>query len=131
MSTRYHILGVERDAMAAEIEKACRTLQITHHPDKTVGLTEEKRAESATISKAVNVADEILSDPQLHASYDSTLLIARGADTPMNDSSVTDSTPSALPTAAGTTKSTSRVATHHTNGALVSCLPKSIKSSYS
>jgi DnaJ-class molecular chaperone len=69
MPAHYHIHGVERDSTAAKSKEAYRTLQISHHPDKTLGLAGEKRAKSATISKAANVAYEALSDTQLLASY--------------------------------------------------------------
>ncbi len=57
----YDILGVKRDATADEIKKAYRKLARQYHPD--AGGDEEK-------FKEINLAYEILSDPQKREQYD-------------------------------------------------------------
>lgn len=60
----YEVLGVSKDASAAEIKKAYRKLSKKYHPD----LNKEPGAEQKF--KEVNEAYEILSDPQKKAQYD-------------------------------------------------------------
>jgi curved DNA-binding protein CbpA len=62
ISTLYDTLGLLRDATGENIKKTYRDLQLKHHPDKTKHLPQHARDESETISKAVNVAYERLSD---------------------------------------------------------------------
>ncbi|HET6497819.1 MAG TPA: molecular chaperone DnaJ [Coriobacteriia bacterium] len=57
----YDILGVKKDASAAEIKKAFRRLARKHHPD--AGGSEEK-------FKEINEAHEVLSDTEKRAQYD-------------------------------------------------------------
>jgi molecular chaperone DnaJ len=57
----YDILGVKKDASAADIKKAFRKLARKHHPD--TGGDEEK-------FKELNSAYEVLSDPEKRAEYD-------------------------------------------------------------
>jgi molecular chaperone DnaJ len=57
----YDILGVKKDASAAEIKKAFRKLARKHHPD--AGGDEEK-------FKELNSAYEVLSDPEKRSEYD-------------------------------------------------------------
>jgi curved DNA-binding protein len=61
----YEELGVSRSASPEEIKKAFRKLAAKLHPDKNPG---DKRAEARF--KRVNRANEVLSDPKLHALYD-------------------------------------------------------------
>lgn len=61
----YQILGVSRDASAAEIKKAYRQLVRKYHPDANPG---NKEAEEHF--KKINQAYEILSDAQKRAQYD-------------------------------------------------------------
>jgi DnaJ-class molecular chaperone len=62
----YATLGVKRDASQAEIKRAFRKLARQHHPDVKPG---DKAAEAKF--KEVNEANEVLSDPQKRARYDS------------------------------------------------------------
>jgi molecular chaperone DnaJ len=61
----YEVLGVSRDATAAEIKKTFRQLAQAHHPDKHKG---EKGAEEKF--KEINAAYEVLKDPHKRARYD-------------------------------------------------------------
>ena len=61
----YQLLGVSRDASAAEIKKAYRQLVRKHHPDANPG---NKEAEEHF--KKINQAYEVLSDSQKRAQYD-------------------------------------------------------------
>jgi curved DNA-binding protein len=61
----YKILGLERNASAAEIKKAYRKLARAHHPDRNPG---DAAAEGRF--KEANEANEVLSDPGKRAQYD-------------------------------------------------------------
>lgn len=60
----YEVLGVQRDATAAEIKKAFRKLARDHHPDVNEGPEAEAKF------KELAHAYEILSDPQKREQYD-------------------------------------------------------------
>jgi curved DNA-binding protein CbpA len=70
MANHYDTLKVSRDASLERCKKAYREIQLANHPDKTKHLPEVQRANSEAISKAANVAYEILSDPTRRYMYD-------------------------------------------------------------
>lgn len=61
----YEVLGVGRDASAADIKKAFRKLARVHHPDVA---TDKVSAEEKF--KEINEAYEVLSDPEKRKKYD-------------------------------------------------------------
>jgi molecular chaperone DnaJ len=61
----YKALGVKKDATAAEIKKAYRTLAREHHPDKN-----PDNAAAEAKFKDVSEAYDVLSDPKTRAEYD-------------------------------------------------------------
>ncbi len=60
----YQVLGVERQAEAAEIKKAYRRLVRKHHPDVS------KAADAQVRMQEINEAWEVLQDPEKRAAYD-------------------------------------------------------------
>jgi DnaJ-class molecular chaperone len=75
--TPYQVLGVKRDASAADIRKAYRKLAKEFHPDLNPG----KPAAEARF-KAVTAANDILSDPGKRARYDRGEIDESGAERP-------------------------------------------------
>jgi DnaJ-class molecular chaperone len=75
--TPYEVLGVKRDASAAEIRKAYRKLAKEFHPDLNPG----KPAAEARF-KAVTAAYGILSDPEKRGRYDRGEIDESGAERP-------------------------------------------------
>jgi DnaJ-class molecular chaperone len=61
----YQILGVKRDASQKEIKSAFRKLARQYHPDVNTG-----NKESEEKFKAINEANEVLSDPEKRKKYD-------------------------------------------------------------
>ena len=61
----YEVLGVDRNASAADIKKAYRRLAMKYHPDRNGG---DKEAEAKF--KEVGEAYEVLGDEQKRAAYD-------------------------------------------------------------
>ena len=61
----YEILGVERDDSAGDLKKSFRTLAKQFHPDRNPG---DDAAEHKF--KEINLAHEILKDPEKRAAYD-------------------------------------------------------------
>eukprot|EP00934_Nitzschia_sp_Nitz4_P006373 Nitzschia sp. Nitz4//scaffold74_size92883//30143//30979//NITZ4_004819-RA/size92883-processed-gene-0.62-mRNA-1//1//CDS//3329557583//6363//frame0 len=67
--TYYDVLGVSKDASAAEIRKAYLKLSLKHHPDKNPGNVEEAKAKFVEIGQAY----ETLSDETSRRDYDQSL----------------------------------------------------------
>jgi len=65
MKDYYEILGISRDASAADLKKAFRQLAMKHHPDRNQG-----NKESEEKFKEINEAYTCLSDPEKKANYD-------------------------------------------------------------
>lgn len=61
----YQILGVSRDASDEEIKKAYRKLVFEHHPDRN-----PHRKDADERIKEINVAYEIIGDPEKRRTYD-------------------------------------------------------------
>lgn len=77
MRDPYQILGVSRDASAAEIQRAYRKLAKTHHPDVNAG---DKSAEEKF--KEITVAHDLLGDADRRARFDAGEIDAAGAERP-------------------------------------------------
>ena len=60
----YKVLGVDKNATAADLKKAYRKLALEHHPDKN------KSKEAEGKFKEINQAYEVLSNPQKRQQYD-------------------------------------------------------------
>lgn len=60
----YDVLGVKKDASAAEIKKAYRQLALKHHPDRN------KSTNAADKFKEISEAYEVLSNPEKRKTYD-------------------------------------------------------------
>ena len=97
MSTHYEILGVEQNASLEAIKSAYRRIQLQTHPDKTKDLREPERSQREALSKAANVAWEILSDEGEKAKYDETLFYPPLPDEPVPSSEPEPSFGSNLP----------------------------------
>lgn len=63
----YEVLGVSKNASAADIKKAYRRLAMKHHPDRNTGDGTGKAEEQF---KEIKAAYEVLSDEQKRAAYD-------------------------------------------------------------
>ena len=63
----YEILGIKKDADAAEVKKVYRQLAMRYHPDR-VEEKEKKAAEEKF--KEISEAYGVLSDPQKRQTYD-------------------------------------------------------------
>lgn len=71
--TYYEIVGVERDATAAEIRTSYRKRALTCHPDKVKGGDAEKTAAEAEF-RELQEAYDVLADENERAEYDKMLL---------------------------------------------------------
>mmetsp|Transcript_34480 Transcript_34480/g.103125 ORF Transcript_34480/g.103125 Transcript_34480/m.103125 type:complete len:547 (-) Transcript_34480:525-2165(-) len=66
----YKLLGVSRDATESEIKKGYRKLALKWHPDRHSNSTEEEKKKAEQVFRDVNLAYEVLSDPQKKRRYD-------------------------------------------------------------
>jgi len=73
----YKALGLKKDATAAEIKKAYRTLVRTSHPDLH---PDDSGAEARF--KAISAAYDLLKDPETRARFDAGEIDAQGAERP-------------------------------------------------
>lgn len=69
----YQILGVDRNATQEEIQKAWRYKAILLHPDRMKGFPEAHRQHAENDIKYINIAYEILRDPERRIKYDNEL----------------------------------------------------------
>jgi len=67
----YQILQVDRNASPEVIEKAYKTLCLKYHPDLQPAT---KKAEAEEALKQLNLAYQVLKNPQTRAAYDRQLL---------------------------------------------------------
>ncbi len=77
MDDPYTTLGVERGASPEAIRAAYRKLAKKHHPDLNPG-----KPEAAERFKAINAANDLLSDPDKRARFDRGEIDASGAEKP-------------------------------------------------
>lgn len=67
----YKMLGVGRDATESEIKKSYRKSALKWHPDRHANSSEEEKVEAEKTFRDINLAYEVLSDPQKKQKYDS------------------------------------------------------------
>jgi len=67
----YKLLDVTKDATDSEIKKAYRKLALKLHPDRHANSSEEEKSQAEMKFREVNLAYEILSDPEKKKRYDS------------------------------------------------------------
>ena len=70
----YSILGVSKDASAADVKKAYRKLARQYHPDQNPG-----DAEAEQRFKDITEANSVLSDPEERKQYDAIRAMGSGA----------------------------------------------------
>jgi len=80
--THYEVLGVERDATAAEIRAAYVARARQLHPDRHAGAPPAELARAQRAMQEVNAAWTVLSDPRSRREYDATLRAREEARTP-------------------------------------------------
>jgi DnaJ-class molecular chaperone len=74
----YEILNVKRDATSAEIRKSYKTLIKKYHPDIYDG--DKKEAEARSME--INVAYDVLSNPETRSRYDLELNSSNNSNNP-------------------------------------------------
>ncbi|PUZ64527.1 hypothetical protein GQ55_3G149700 [Panicum hallii var. hallii] len=81
-ATCYAVLGVARDASAAEIRSAWRRLSLKWHPDKLKGVEDHSRLKEQALARyhEIQEAYKVLSDPSRKAMYDAGLLLQQQFD---------------------------------------------------
>jgi DnaJ-domain-containing protein 1 len=57
----YKLLGIDKEASAAEVRRAFRRLSLRYHPDKVAHKSDEEQAEAADMFSALKEAHEVLS----------------------------------------------------------------------
>ena len=66
----YDLLGIDKEASAAEVRRAFRRLSLRYHPDKVAYKSEEEKAEAAALFAALKEAHEVLSHEATRREYD-------------------------------------------------------------
>jgi DnaJ family protein C protein 7 len=66
----YKTLGVSRDVTESEIKKAYRKLALKYHPDRQAEGTDKEKEHAEAQFREINLANEILSDPEKKKRYD-------------------------------------------------------------
>lgn len=69
LSQFYVVLGVSEQASEQEIKLAYRKLAMRYHPDRTVNLPEQERQEAEAKFKEIQVAYDILTNPEKQRAY--------------------------------------------------------------
>lgn len=93
MGSFYEALGVDRSASLAVIRKAYLLQLQLVHPDRHQGAPDSVLVEAERMTRALNEAWSILSDPQRRAAYDATLTGESRPAPPTNSSAGTGSDP--------------------------------------
>lgn len=66
----YTLLGIDREASAAEVRRAFRRLSLKYHPDKVAWKSDEEKAEAATLFAQLLEAHGVLSHEPTRREYD-------------------------------------------------------------
>ena len=66
----YSLLGIDKEASAAEVRRAFRRLSLRYHPDKVAYKSEEEKAEAAALFASLKEAHEVLSHEATRREYD-------------------------------------------------------------
>jgi len=68
--THYEVLGVDRNVTEVELKTIWKKLAKENHPDRFANATDEVKAEKEEEMKNINLANDILSDPDKRRKYD-------------------------------------------------------------
>ena len=82
----YRMLGVGPEASAEEIRRAYRAKAMAFHPDRMAGASDEEKRAAGEKLKAVNRANEVLSDPARRQRYHPEWLAKNSPPRPVVDS---------------------------------------------
>ena len=66
----YALLGIDKEASAAEVRRAFRRLSLKYHPDKVAYKSDEEKAEAADLFAALKEAHEVLRHEATRREYD-------------------------------------------------------------
>lgn len=68
--THYEVLGVDKNVNEVELKTMWKKLAKENHPDRFANATDEVKAEKEEEMKNINLANDILSDPEKRKRYD-------------------------------------------------------------